>query len=147
MSLTDRVRRLSKPLALIAALAAAPIYSCGGTEDDPAMGCVDNSDCRSGRVCIDGMCEYEGGGVEGENPCLDYCYQFHSCDLMFFERKYRRGLEECEDECHELIINNLQCFIVNDCSRWLNHMDEYKRPEPENPCYTSTQEARSCMFN
>jgi hypothetical protein len=72
MSLTARIRNLSRPLALIAALAAAPIYSCGGTEDDPAMGCADNSDCRSGRVCIDGRCEYEGGG-SGEYTCEDAC--------------------------------------------------------------------------
>jgi hypothetical protein len=126
MSLTIRIRNLSKPLALIAALAAAPVYSCGGDERDHfggSSGCADDSDCKGDRICIDGRCEYEGGSSDdrcGNSPIYGkYLWEIGGCESAIHMKKnckvdiyvsddHRGVVDVLNDEC-DYFSMRLQC--------------------------------------
>lgn len=71
MSLTDLLKRISRPAVFGLALAVSPVYSCGGEE--AATGCQKDSDCKGSGVCVENACEeaYANSGDSGseEGPC------------------------------------------------------------------------------
>jgi len=52
------------------------LCACGGGELDE-FGCDSDSDCKHGRVCINGTCQYSGGSCNEDADCPSgqHCYQ------------------------------------------------------------------------
>lgn len=85
MSLTDLLKRISRPAVFGLALAVSPAYSCGGEESSKA--CVSDTECKGeDRVCADGQCVYrDGKGDSGssEDGKKEYsCSESQDCNEL-----------------------------------------------------------------
>lgn len=93
-------------------LMAVPSYSCDEDSDSKEV-CTSSTQCRSGRECISGKCDYNP--VSDKYSCNNACDRMYQCDgndWGVYDTKQR-----CVDDCiSEPWTGQLRHCIVDACN-------------------------------